>query len=88
MLLSRNRPIAPGANVGCDLLLWLSLLGTGILLVISAQDNIGSKYLSGYVDGYIYGHPYIYRAYDRPSNHVQGVVEAVGSGFTFVVMSV
>lgn len=87
MLLSLNRPIAPGANVGCDLLLWLSLLVTGISLGLSAQDNIGSydTYDDGYDYGYHYHYPY---RYHLPSNHPQRVVEAVGSGFTFVVMSV
>lgn len=87
MLFSLNRPIAPGANVGCDLLLWLSLLGTGILLVLSAQDNIGTYYIydDDYNDRYHDNHSL---RYHLPSNHRQGVVEAVGSGFTFVVMSV
>lgn len=36
VLLSRNRPIHPGANVGCDLVLWLGLLVTGPAAVVGA----------------------------------------------------
>lgn len=87
VLLSRNRPIIPGANVGCDLVLWLLLLGTGVLLVLSAQDNIKPYYVydCDYDYGY-YGYTDRCLQYDFPSNHRQGIVEAVGSGFTFAVM--
>lgn len=65
-------PIAVGVNVGCDLLLWLLLLGTGVLIVLSARDNINSDYGNGRNIRHLY----------------QGVVEVVGSLFIFVVMSV
>lgn len=38
VLLSRNRPIHPGANVGCDLVLWLALIVTGTAAVFGSAD--------------------------------------------------
>lgn len=76
-------------------MLWLLLLGTGILLVLAAQDSIQPLYRYDYYDygyGYGYGSDYGYGPYEYVEseswNHRQGIVEAVGSGFTFVVMSV
>ncbi|KAL9072403.1 MAG: hypothetical protein Q9161_003573 [Pseudevernia consocians] len=37
VLLLRNRPIHPGANVACDLLLWLGLIVTGIFATVGAE---------------------------------------------------
>lgn len=74
-------------------MLWLLLLGTGVLLVLSAQDNIKPHY--HYDDdcdydysyySYSYSCPQYDSQYDFQSNHRQGIVEAVGSGFTFAVM--
>lgn len=83
--------MVPGANVGCDLVLWLLLLGTGILLALSARDNI-RPFNYGYdyecEDVYSYYCRYDLDEYEMPSNHRQGVAEAVGSGFVFVVMYV
>ena len=39
-LLARNRAIHPGANVACDLLLWLGLLFTGSFAMISAFNYL------------------------------------------------
>lgn len=36
VLLTRNRPIHPGANVACDLLLWLGLIVTGAFAALDA----------------------------------------------------
>lgn len=36
ILFARNKPIHPGANVGCDLVLWLGLLVTGIFETFAA----------------------------------------------------
>ena len=78
-------------------MLWLLLLGTGILLVLSAQDNIrpyrdDSNYNYGYHYNNGYGSVYGYGPSDYVEseswNHRQGIVEAVGSGFAFVVTSV
>lgn len=38
VLLIRNRPIHPGANVACDLLLWLGLIVTGTFATVGAED--------------------------------------------------
>ncbi|CAD6591275.1 MAG: hypothetical protein ASARMPRED_005290 [Alectoria sarmentosa] len=46
-LLARNRAIHPGANVACDLLLWLGLLFTGAFATIGATNYI---YFSAYDD--------------------------------------
>ena len=37
-LIARNRAIHPGANVACDLLLWLALLVTGFFATIGATN--------------------------------------------------
>ena len=47
ILLTRNRWIHPGANVGCDLVLWLSLGITGSV----AATGAGSYLSYGYWDG-------------------------------------
>lgn len=56
-LLVRNRAIHPGANVACDLLLWLGLLFTGAFATIGATSY--SFYTAGdddsYEDGLGYG---------------------------------
>lgn len=39
VLLLRNRPIHPGANVACDLLLWLGLIVTGIFATAAASQD-------------------------------------------------
>ena len=39
-LLERNRAIHPGANVACDLLLWLGLLFTGAFATFGATNNL------------------------------------------------
>ncbi|KAF6220593.1 hypothetical protein HO133_003026 [Letharia lupina] len=38
VLLIRNRPIHPGANVACDLLLWLGLIVTGTFATVGAGN--------------------------------------------------
>lgn len=47
VLLIRNRPIHPGANVACDLLLWLGLIATGTLATAGAE-----RYFWFYPDDY------------------------------------
>ena len=39
-LIARNRAIHPGANVACDLLLWLALLVTGFFATIGATNYL------------------------------------------------
>ncbi|MCJ1471057.1 hypothetical protein MMC07_009705 [Pseudocyphellaria aurata] len=70
VLVSRSRPVAPDANVGCDLLLWLLLLGTGILYALSARDNLPHDGEKGYFVGHLW----------------QGIVKVAGSLFAFVVV--
>ena len=48
-LIARNRAIHPGANVACDLLLWLALLVTGFFATIGATNYL---YYSAYNDYY------------------------------------
>ncbi|KAL6719862.1 hypothetical protein ACLMJK_001783 [Lecanora helva] len=38
VLFSRNKAIHPGANVGCDLVLWLGFIVTGIMVSARASD--------------------------------------------------
>lgn len=40
VLLSRNRPIHPGANVACDLLLWLGFIVTGAIATVRAENYL------------------------------------------------
>lgn len=56
-LLARNRFIHPGANVACDLLLWLGLLFTSAFATIGATSYIYfTAYDDGnYADGSVYG---------------------------------
>ena len=55
-LIVRNRAIHPGANVACDLLLWLALLVTGFFATIGATNYL---YYSAYNDyGYNSDSPY------------------------------
>lgn len=55
VLFSRNRPIYPGANVGCDLILWLALLFTGSWAVIGGttyfDDYTGQEFGSDGIEG-------------------------------------
>ncbi len=58
VLFSRNKPIHPGANVGCDLILWLGLIVTGTAAVIGATGYfyyIPEEYDNGYNSGDSYG---------------------------------
>lgn len=41
VLLLRNRPIHPGANVACDLLLWLGFIVTGTFVTLGADTYFG-----------------------------------------------
>ena len=50
VLFFRNKPIHPGANVGCDLVLWLGLCATGSTAVIGAL-NYFDYYPGSYDDG-------------------------------------
>ena len=51
VLFARNRWIHPGANVGCDLVLWLGLSVTGAMATIGAVSCFyGWDYDSGYDD--------------------------------------
>ena len=55
-LLARNRAIHPGANVACDLLLWLGLLVSGGFTSLGATNFL---YYTAYDDyGYGSGSPY------------------------------
>ncbi|KAL8793799.1 MAG: hypothetical protein Q9195_003629 [Heterodermia aff. obscurata] len=40
ILLSRSYPIHPGANVGCDLFLWLAFIVTGFFSVLGAINSL------------------------------------------------
>ncbi len=40
VLLARKRAIHPGANVGCDLILWLALIALGVFLTFEAVMTI------------------------------------------------
>ena len=55
-LLVRNRAIHPGANVACDLLLWLALLVTGFFATIGATNYLYSSDYNDY--GYGTDSPY------------------------------
>lgn len=48
-LLARSRPIHPGANVGCDLVLWLLFALTGTFATFGAAEYIDS-YIGGLDD--------------------------------------
>ena len=50
VLAFRNRPIHPGANVGCDLILWLGLIVTG-LAAVSGALNYFAYYPGEYDNG-------------------------------------
>ena len=54
--MARNRPIHPGANVACDLLLWLTLFVTGFFATLGATNDL---YYDAYDDyGYSSDSPY------------------------------
>ncbi|MCJ1313542.1 hypothetical protein MMC25_007221 [Agyrium rufum] len=38
--LVRRRPVHPGANVGCDLILWMALIVTGIAAIVPVLDAL------------------------------------------------
>lgn len=54
VLLIRNKPIHPGANVACDLLLWLGLTVTGTFATLGAET-------------YFWWYPADYANYNQPS---------------------
>ncbi|KAI9719743.1 MAG: hypothetical protein M1812_003231 [Candelaria pacifica] len=39
VLLARNKPIHPGANVGCDLLLWIAFVVTGVISSFGVYED-------------------------------------------------
>lgn len=51
ILLARNRPIHPGANVGCDIVLWIMLIITTTFLIFAAVDAASYWDYSFYDDG-------------------------------------
>ena len=55
VLFSRNRPIHPGANVGCDLVLWLSFAVTGSFATIGILDYLGPYPGDDFYEGYYGG---------------------------------
>lgn len=55
-LLARNRALHPGANVACDLLLWLGLFFTGAIAFLGSA-NYYTNYVRGDYSYYDYG-PY------------------------------
>lgn len=98
--LSRNRPIHPGANVGCDLVLWLLFAVTGSFATIGALNYIGN-YVGGYDDDdSSYGETYpngtaiacggftscsAQTTYAKALEH-KGIVIAVGCAMEFAVL--
>ncbi|KAI9756774.1 MAG: hypothetical protein M1835_000707 [Candelina submexicana] len=40
VLLARNKPIHPGANVGCDLILWIAYVVTGVIAAFGVDQDV------------------------------------------------
>ena len=72
VLLLRNKPILPGANVACDLLLWPLLIATGVIASFDA---------SNYQNFYDYGSDI--KVNDAMQH--KGIVIAVGVAMSFLV---
>ena len=81
VLLSRNKPIRPGANVACDLLLWLFLITTGIFATFGATNFL---YFYYYQDERSAPQ---HKEYENALHH-KGTVIAVGATMSFVVLYV
>ena len=88
ILLSLNQAMHPGANVGCDLGLLIFLFATGIMLADSAAHHIPNDFYEIQSDHNYPDEAYSalsFQEYENPYRR-QGIMEAVGSGLTFVVM--
>ncbi|KAM0797285.1 hypothetical protein BDR22DRAFT_975417 [Usnea florida] len=74
VVLYRQRPVHPGANVACDLLLWLGFIVTGTLATQGAEI-----FLWYYPSG---------DEFDTDDNvsNAKGIIMAVGAALSFVVM--
>ena len=66
----RKRAIHPGANVACDLVLWLALSTTGAFAVIGAANYIGFYPYYGSIDAY--GNDSAATGQDQDSNGCDG----------------
>ena len=71
VLFSRNKAIHPGANVGCDLVIWLALIVTGTFAAFGASDYF-------YYDSY--------GSRGDPALRHKGIIIAVGVAMSFVVL--
>lgn len=79
--LSRPRPMHPGANVGVDLVLWLSLISTGLLALFAGLANLSRSEVLSY-----YSYQSSRRGRLQRALHHLGVVEVVGCAFTFLAV--
>ena len=96
LFVRRGRGIHPGANVGCDLILWLAFIVTGFFATVGAAD-----YIIGYNQNVYYNYynsngvdnndcaPFLNCSaqgdYSAALVH-KGVVIAVGCAFTFLLV--
>ena len=82
VLLYRQRPVHPGANVACDLLLWLGFIVTGAIATGGAETYLW-YYPSDYDD---FGQDEAVNSNDINDVNRKGIIMAVGAALSFVVM--
>ena len=89
-LLARNRPIHPGANVGCDLILWLMFGVAGSFAAIEGSGFIYEGQYASVNDSYdceTYQVDCTSQG-DYTRVELKGIVIVVGASLSFVVLSV
>ncbi|KAI9706113.1 MAG: hypothetical protein M1836_005519 [Candelina mexicana] len=95
VLLARNKPIHPGANVGCDLILWIAFVVTGVIAAFGVDEDLrfeGSfRYYYSYSDYPGARSGETCPGFDSCDDALgvlkqRGEVEAAGVAFAFVVM--
>ena len=81
VLLKRTRAIHPGANVGCDLIIWLGFLAMGSLLAIGASLTVDN---ASYVCPY-YGIDCYEKAAVTQRLQLKGAVELAATALSFAL---